>query len=276
MSAESAGEARRRRLRTGLGTFIAIEASAPSPEQVDAGIEAAFAAIAAVEQRMHPSRPGSDLARINAVAAELATAACSLHSPRSTRVHRSTWELLQLAKQLNELSGGVFDPCLPCRPGVLSDVELLSGLEVRCHAPVKLDFGGFAKGYAVDEATEALMRHGCTAGLVNAGGDLRVFGTRPETMLLQVSTGEVSPLAVSNTAVAVSRAVDERRPPEHAGYYLRKANTAGTRRTTAVTIASRAVIADALTKCALLCTERRLARLMQHFRDAALALVPAA
>lgn len=48
---------------------------------------------------------------------------------------------------------------------------------VRATAPIDIDLGGIAKGYAVDCAVNALRRAGARAGLVNAGGDLRVFGT---------------------------------------------------------------------------------------------------
>ena len=40
-----------------------------------------------------------------------------------------------------------------------------------------LDLGGIAKGYAVDEAVRVLQRQGLRAGIVNAGGDLRCFGS---------------------------------------------------------------------------------------------------
>jgi len=50
------------------------------------------------------------------------------------------------------------------------------------HAPVWLDFGGIAKGYAVDLAVARLRRAGVHTGAVNAGGDLRVFGTLEETV----------------------------------------------------------------------------------------------
>jgi thiamine biosynthesis lipoprotein len=43
---------------------------------------------------------------------------------------------------------------------------------------VKIDLGGIAKGFAVDRAVEALLGQGIAEGLVNAGGDLRVFGPR--------------------------------------------------------------------------------------------------
>jgi len=42
-----------------------------------------------------------------------------------------------------------------------------------------LDLGGVAKGYVVDRALDVLRRGGCSAALVNAGGDLRAFGRKP-------------------------------------------------------------------------------------------------
>ena len=44
---------------------------------------------------------------------------------------------------------------------------------------IKLDLGGVAKGYAVDRMIDVLKKHGITAGLVNAGGDIVTFGKKP-------------------------------------------------------------------------------------------------
>lgn len=41
---------------------------------------------------------------------------------------------------------------------------------------MKIILGGIAKGYAVDLAAETLKNHGIKHGLINAGGDIRVFG----------------------------------------------------------------------------------------------------
>lgn len=41
-----------------------------------------------------------------------------------------------------------------------------------------LELGGIAKGYAVDRACEVLRENGVSAGMVWAGGDLRVFGRK--------------------------------------------------------------------------------------------------
>ncbi len=242
-----------RRLRVALGTWVAIEATAESEATAVRAIEAAFAAVAQVERRMHPERAGSDIARINSA---------PLHV--QTPIHASTWEVLRLAQRLNRLTDGVFDPCLPLRPGCLTDLELSGpspGSEpwgVR-RAPLALDLGGIAKGYAIDCAIAALRAAGCHAGTVNAGGDLRLFGARRETILLRYRDHGYRPLALQNAALAVSDLDEPRRPPGHRGYYVRSGAAAALRRYAAV-LAPEAMIADALTKCVLLCSEERASR----------------
>ena len=193
-----------KRIRVSLGTLVAIEATADSTAHAEAAIETAFAAVSQVNDRMHPHSAGSDLARINE---------SPLHLP--VKVHQSVGQLLNFARGLNELTEGVFDPCLPTQPGRLSDVHVSDDeSEVVCHAPLVLDFGGFAKGYAVDCALEALMAAGYTAGLVNAGGDLRVFGPRAEPVFVRGHAGQLTNIELADAALAVSDAGSQQRPPE--------------------------------------------------------------
>jgi thiamine biosynthesis lipoprotein len=42
----------------------------------------------------------------------------------------------------------------------------------------RIDLGGIAKGFAVDRAIDVLRDLGMPSGLINAGGDLAVFGPR--------------------------------------------------------------------------------------------------
>ena len=205
--------------------------------------------ISDVDHRMHPQKARSDLARINGA---------PLHVP--VKVHPSVGQLLNFAFHLHELTDGVFDPCLPARPGRLSDIDVSDDeTEVVCHAPVALDFGGFAKGYAVDCAVEALLAAGCTAGLVNAGGDLRAFGPRKEPLFVRGPAGELTNVELTDAALAVSDAGSQQRPPEHQGYYVHDRREgpgeaqAPYATTYAAVIASTAVVADALAKCVLLC-----------------------
>ena len=246
-----------KRLRISLGTLVAIEATAGSTCAAEAAVEAAFAAITQVDRRMHPQTPESDLARINS---------SPPHVP--IKVHPSIGELLILAHRINTLTDGVFDPCLPTQPGRLADIDVSTAedvstdqAEVVCHAAVALDFGGFAKGYAVDCAIEALMDSGCTAGLVNAGGDLRVFGPRTDPMFVRGPAGELTNIELTDAALAVSDANSQQRPPEHQGYYGARALAASY----AAVIANTAVVADALAKCVLLCPQPVADRALRAF-----------
>ena len=253
-----------KRLRISLGTLVAVEATSTSTAVAEAAVEAAFAALTQVGHRLHPQSADSDLARIN-------------NAPLRTciAVHSSTCDLLNLARRLNTLTDGVFDPCLPSREGRLQDIELSAAGEVFCHAPVALDFGGFAKGYAVDCAIEALRSHGCITGLVNAGGDLKVFGARTEPLFLRGPAGELTRIELADAALAVSDADSQRRPTEHQGYYIRgqpsPAHEADAVRASApskryaAVIATEAVVADALTKCVLLCPNSTAAQVLQAY-----------
>jgi thiamine biosynthesis lipoprotein len=242
-----------RRLRIALGTWVAIEATAESEATAAGALEAAFAAVSEVERRMHPEREGSDIARLN-------SAPLLVQTP----IHSSTWEVLRVAQRLNTLTRGVFDPCLPLRPGCLTDLGLSDPSPQSepwgvCRAPLALDLGGIAKGYAIDCAIAALRAGGCHAGAVNAGGDLRLFGSRRETILLRYGDQGYQPLVLQNAALAVSDLDEPRRPSGHRGYYVRTGAAAAWRRYAAV-LAPAAMIADALTKCVLLCSEERASR----------------
>jgi thiamine biosynthesis lipoprotein len=224
------------RLRPGLGTFIAVEAQAAEAWCLEPALAAAFAAVERIERVMHPLRPGSDLAVLR-----------GLKGRGEAVVDPWTWDCLRLCQQLYELSGGVFDPCLPEASGTLGDLQLPGRCRVRAAAPLHIDLGGIAKGYAVDRAVEALLACGCDAGLVNAGGDLRVFGPRDFPVQCRRTDDDVFAVTLRDTALAVSRAVPGNAPAEHRGYYLRA--DPGRRAGDGVAlVAPTAALADGLTK----------------------------
>ena len=186
------------RCQPALGTYVEIQAGAHGPlnspvceAALAHAIDQAFAAIATVQACMSVFDPQSDLARINAGA--------FLHTPGP--IHPWLWSVLSLAKEVHALSPA-FDPCAGyalvdrgLRPahghtaqatrGTLHAVRLLQDHHVLTTEPVYLDLGGIAKGEAVDRAVAALQAHGVTAGCVNAGGDLRVFGPHPQPIYVR-------------------------------------------------------------------------------------------
>ncbi|WP_246788166.1 FAD:protein FMN transferase [Bradyrhizobium sp. CCBAU 53421] len=176
-----------------LGTFVEIEVAAAGPE-ADAAVDAAFGAVAQVHRLMSFHERDSDVSCLNREA-----------GVRPTQVHAWTFEVLEAAVEMHRRSGGVFDvtvaPALQAAgllpgpdsgravapwPRVGDAIELLPERTVRFRAAdITIDLGGIAKGFAVDRAIEALRGFNVPAGLVNAGGDLRVFGAGPYTVDLR-------------------------------------------------------------------------------------------
>ncbi|MFT7679692.1 MAG: thiamine biosynthesis lipoprotein, partial [Planctomycetota bacterium] len=104
---------------------------------------------------------------------------------------------------LGELTDGAFDvtfasvgklwdfkakpPVLPT-PEQVTDALKAVGYErvridldastIELPAGTRLGLGGIAKGYGVDRAMRVLLEHGIEHGIVNAGGDMKVLGTR--------------------------------------------------------------------------------------------------
>jgi thiamine biosynthesis lipoprotein len=202
---------------------------------------------------MHPTTPGSDLARI----AEATGGAL-------VSVHPWTFEVLSLSLKLWRSSGGQFDPCIPESPASVGDLQLVAPSSLLTPpSTARLDLGGIAKGFAIDKAVDVLIGHGCRAGLVNAGGDMRAFGPHHYDIDLQVA-GVARRLQLQASALAVSAPKSARSPSEHRGFYSRITGTELPDRAVAV-LAPTAAAADALTKCALACTPDVLRRLLEEF-----------
>ncbi len=150
-----------RRARPSLGTLveIGIEADAARP---DAVFDAAFDTIAQVQRCLSRFDPSSDIARFNA-----------LPGGASLPVREPTVVVLEAARALRDESGSLFDITLGSGAmGWHCDGDVLH----KSGDGARLDLGGIGKGYAVDAAVQALRGRGCTAGWVNAGGDMRAFG----------------------------------------------------------------------------------------------------
>ena len=179
-----------RRARPLLGTFVEIAVTGASPDALEAAIDPAFAAIETVHRLMSFHDDDSDVSRLNREA---------FAGPVS--VHPWTFEVLATALDLYRKSDGVFDVAvapvlqnlglLPrhdyeapvLSTGVGEPFAVLSdGWVAFRDRRVRIDLGGIAKGYAVDRAVAVLRERGIAQGIVNAGGDLAVFGPLPETI----------------------------------------------------------------------------------------------
>ena len=240
------------RLRIAFGTFVALEAEAPDESTAERAIGAAFRAIATVETLMHPSRAGSDLARL-----------ASCEPDGRVLLDPWTFELLELCTRLHRSSDGCFDPCLRCAAGRLSDLDLSEAPVARVRVPVRIDLGGIAKGFAVDRAVAAMRAADCSGGLVNAGGDLAAFGPRSHRILCRTARGNAV-VDLCDAALATSEVGHDSQPPEHRGHYHGVDGSPAARGAVTVKAAS-AALADGLTKCLLLTRAADRDRLLRLF-----------
>lgn len=168
-----------------LGTLVSIRIESPGID-CERAMRSAFAAVEAVHWAMSFHERGSELDRLNRDA---------WHTPQP--VGRDTWRVLRASLALARASGGRFDPSIAgrlVRDGFLPaddglrwepdadwrDIVLGPGRTVCFRKRLLLDFGGIAKGHAVDAAVRALRAAGVRSATVNAGGDLRVFGDREQ------------------------------------------------------------------------------------------------
>ncbi|MBT9568936.1 MAG: FAD:protein FMN transferase [Thiobacillus sp.] len=249
-----------KRARPLLGTLVEIGAQGGSEADVNRAISRAFAAVETIHRLMSFHDPASDVSRLNRTGM-----GCICVDPH-------TWHVLDVARSLSDATDGVFDvsvaPAL-VRYGYLPNhadfpqpdpdahwrhIELLPDCRVRLTRPVQIDLGGIAKGYAVDCAIHALEDAGMTAGRVNAGGDLRLFGTGTETIHVRHprNATRLMPLCqMSEGAIATSALYfSERRLEGRPVSPLIDARTRGacTDSSSVSVLADDCIVADALTK----------------------------
>lgn len=150
-----------RRARPLLGTLVEVGVHAEAGSGHIA-VDAAFAAVQKIQACMSRFDSASDVAQFAA-----------LPAGASMAVEPETAAVLGAANDLYWRSDGMFDITL----GGPAQGWHCEGLRLHKHLPeTRFDLGGIAKGYAVDCAIAALVSHDCSAGWINAGGDLRTFG----------------------------------------------------------------------------------------------------
>jgi len=204
-----------RRARPLLGTFVDINVDEVDERHAEDAVEAAFAAVTEVHRLMSFHEADSDVSRLNRIA-----------SSGAVPVHSWTYEVMEMAAEMNRHSAGAFDigvaPTLQQLGQLPSDgasavqsitsvpmadaIELLGDNRIRfTHPSVKIDLGGIAKGYAVDRAIDALRSRGVRSAIVNAGGDLAAFGPEARTIHIRDPRAPdrlICQVDVSNQALA--------------------------------------------------------------------------
>lgn len=182
-----------KRAQMQMGTLVTITVVAGNEAVAQAAATAGFAEIRRLEELLSTWIPTSELSRVNTSAGVV-----------PIRVSSETLRVVQRAMQAAEMTHGGFN--IAIGPAVEawsvadgqhvpteSELEALRPLvdlqavhvDVREQtiylgkAGMRIDVGGIGKGYAADQAVEALRRAGAVAGVVALSGDIKTFGRLP-------------------------------------------------------------------------------------------------
>ncbi len=175
-----------------MGTFVSIsvyDKDVPQKEK-EWAIKRAFAVIDSVDTLASRQRPNSELSRINRVAAE-----------RPVEISPLLFHIVRLGLRVARQTDGVFDPTVaPLLDlwGFTTDsmrvppaaaiqktlprvdyrmVQIDSPRVVFDHPQMGIDFGGIAKGTAIDLALRELRKQGMQDVMIDAGGDLGIHSS---------------------------------------------------------------------------------------------------
>lgn len=204
-----------------MGVQVTLTVYAPDQATAERACAAAFERIAEIEQIASDYRPDSELMRL-----------CAQAGGPPIRVSEELFTLLHRAQQLARRTEGAFDVTVgpyvqlwrrARRTGQfpteqeLQEARARVGYEkvvlderertVQLLVPgMRLDLGGIAKGYALDEALCVLQQHGVHHALLEAGGDIvaglappgvagwriRVENAAPERQWVYLARGAIS------------------------------------------------------------------------------------
>ena len=182
-------------VQTHMGQAIKITLYAPDQRSANLAAEAAYERVADLDQILSDYKDDSELSRLSTTSG----------SGRAVPVSRDLWTVLERSQKLAEATSGAFDVTVgpyvrlwrrARRNKDFPPAERLDAarqavgyqklkLDASKHtaellaANMRLDLGGIATGYAVDEAMAVLRGHGVKRALIDASGDILASDAPP-------------------------------------------------------------------------------------------------
>lgn len=167
-----------------LDTIVEITISA-APARAEAILDSTFKYISQLENELSYYQENSKVWKLNHCQSD----SCALDE--------HIYRLLSISEQYYQMSEGLYDVSIGALsqiwdfeqelipdPAEISNALSSVGLDkfdfnhgflTRPYG-YYLNFGSLAKGYLVDQAVSRLKQEGITRGIINAGGDIRIFG----------------------------------------------------------------------------------------------------
>lgn len=210
-----------------MGSRFRVVCYASEPEHVRVALGLAFRRIAELDAMLSDYQSDSELNRLSRTAP----------SDRFVPISSELGDVLRTAQWVSCMSGGAFDVTvgpltklwrrgrrkkqLPSGVRLAQALEAVDFRALRLGAGsrsaqllrrgMRLDLGGIAKGFAVDEALRCLRAQGIQRALVDGGGDIAVGEPPPERLGWSIAISELDPddvpqrfLLLRNQAVATS------------------------------------------------------------------------
>src|SRR5580700_1807593 len=174
-----------------MGTRITVELWSEERAKAEAAIDAVLDEMRHIDESMSTYKPTSEVSLVNARAAS-----------GPMRISKELFDLLTTAKEYSVITEGAFDITYASvgymydfrnhvRPDEAQIAKALPAIDYRhvlldpknqtvqfSQPGVRIDLGGIAKGYSVDQAIDVLKSMGITRAYVGAGGDSRIIGDR--------------------------------------------------------------------------------------------------
>ena len=207
-----------------MGTMARIQVAASTTERAALCAAAGYRALDLADSIFSTWRPDSEITFINDHA-----------GLGVVKISDAMAKVLSAALQVSTASNGAFDPTVlplvelwrfrqpepgppPSDSAIRKTLNAIGTHHVIyqandqtiefTHPKTRLDFGGIAKGAALDRAADAMMKAGAVGGIIDLGGGLLVFGQGQDHLIGVVnpldSTQPLDVIPLSNGSVATS------------------------------------------------------------------------
>jgi len=256
---------------TALGADVALQVEGGSERAARAFFAEAVRALRSIEDRFSLHR-GSDLMRLNALG-------------RLPHPAQDMRDLLALAGQVHDATGGAFDPTVQPlwqarREGAAEaeakalvgwrDVALLQDAVAFARPGMALTLNGIAQGFAADRLAEVARRHDLDAVLIDAG-EVRALGARDWRAAIETPGGKrLRELTLRERALATSAAFGTRIGPKGEAPHILDPRGGGLRWAVASVSAPTAALADALSTAFCVMDRPAIDRALAAFPEARL------
>jgi len=186
---------------------IAIYDSNLNQDQIQNVIDETYQIMSDLESKVSAHVDTSDISKINRYA-----------GVSSVSVSFETLDLIRQSINISDCTGGTFDVTIgavktlwnfeepesqiPNSKQIQQVLPLVNFRDMRVDGlriflkkkGMRLDLGGLAKGFIVDQAVHHLQKSGITSGIVDAGGDLRTFGNHPKNNFWKIAIQNPRPV----------------------------------------------------------------------------------